>query len=267
MQIVEKPAELKLFEAHERMRQDLARAAAIQKSLLPHQSPLIRGLRVAWAFEPSEDLGGDILNIFLLDEKHVAFYVLDVTGHGIASSLLSVAASHFLSPYSDLSFARKNGNGIACPTEVVSRLSRQFGSNENFSQFFTILYGILDLDTYECGYVCAGHPPPVLLSGGKARVLEGGDLPVGVVSDAQYTARRVKLAKGDRLFIYSDGISEARNAEGQMYGESRFIDMLTASGDRPVNEVVDHVLGRVSLWTAPASPSDDISLLTLEIKR
>src|SRR3989338_6353697 len=165
-----KQKEDRLRAANEKMQQDLSAASADQRNLLPVSSPFVKGFRASWIFKPCDELGGDMLNIFALDDKHLGLYVLDVTGHGVAASLLYVAASHLLSPYSDTSFVRSSGGrdklAIAKPAEVAGKLNRHFSANPDFIQIFTLLYGVLDVESNEFRYVSAGHPPPVVLASG-----------------------------------------------------------------------------------------------------
>src|SRR5262249_43975110 len=158
--------ELAAINAH--LKRDLQAAARVQQALLPAALPDTTPVRLAWTYRPCEELAGDLLNIFLLDDRRVGPYLLAVSGPGGAASLLSVTASHFLTPHGDASLLRLprvSGTpaGLARPGEVVRRLNAQFCS-ERSEQFMTLFYGILDFTALSLCYANAGHPGPVVLS-------------------------------------------------------------------------------------------------------
>ncbi len=266
-----KQKEERLRSANEKMKKDLEAASAIQKAMLPISSPLVKGLRSSWAFNPCDELGGDILNIFSLDEKHVGLYVLDVTGHGLAASLLSVAVSHFLSPYSDASFVRNFTNGpdkmaLARPAEVAEKLNRHFCSNPDLVQLFTLLYGVMNVESREFCYICAGHPLPVVVSGdGQSRMVEGSGLPIGVAQDFEYSELCLKLKPGDRLYLYSDGLTEAKNKKRDLFGEERLMDIFRKSRRLALSESTTRIVREVEMWCRPEKPDDDITLLVCDL--
>ncbi|MCX6629853.1 MAG: SpoIIE family protein phosphatase [Candidatus Solibacter sp.] len=152
------------------MKRDLEAAGDLQHALLPVELPQFAGMSFAYRFRPCSDVGGDSLNVLWLDDRHVAIYILDVSGHGVAAAFLSVTLTHMLSAVPDRSFlyhAASDGTGKYCvtpPAEVVSRLNRHFLSNPGVSRFFTMIYGILDKETGDFRYVAAGHLGPIHFS-------------------------------------------------------------------------------------------------------
>ncbi len=264
-----KEKESELRQAHDKMRADLEAAAVIQRSLLPVSSPRVKGLRSGWAFKPSDELGGDILNIFPLDEKHVGMYVLDVTGHGVGASLLSVAASHFLSPFSEASFIRSklgSQSGLARPAEVAEKLNRHFTANPDLLHLFTMLYGVLNVQTLEFCYVCAGHPLPIVVSKeGKAQAAAGSGMPIGVDQNFEYSELCMKLKPGDRFYLYSDGLTEARGRRREQFGEERLMAHLSQMRRSSLFESAQSVIREVENWCSPSKPDDDMTLLACEL--
>jgi len=260
--------------ANDRMRHDLRAAAQIQKSLLPQRLPEIAGLDFAWAFRPCDELAGDVLNVFRLDENHVALYVLDVSSHGVPAALLAVTLSRILSPLMHQSHLlkqrcskSKRGYRIVPPREVGSQLNRQFPMDPANGQYFTLLYGLLDLTTREFSYVQAGHPGPALhdAATGRSAVLEGSGLPIGFVEDTTYWEGKRKLAVNDRLYLYSDGVLEACNPAGEQFGEERFLEAIEESASAPLKQSVAFVEKRLADWCGAAAFRDDVSLLALQI--
>ena len=263
-----KKREEELRRLNDKMKSDLQAAWAVQKALLPVASPLVKGFRAAWSYKPCDALGGDILNIFKLDEKHIGFYVLDVTGHGLAASLLSVAVSHFLSPFSESSFVWHVHDGsahaFAEPVQVAEKLNQQFSSNPEVAQLFSMIYGIFSVDTREFRYVCAGHPPPLVVSARGARWAQGSDLCIGVTTDALFSERKLKLEPGERLYLYSDGVTEAKSATRELFGAGRFVKALSSMAEQPLSASLERVVGDVERWCRPGIPDDDITLLVCE---
>ncbi len=253
----------------DKLKADLVAASEIQRALLPNSSPLIKGIKVAWSYEPCDELGGDSLNYFPLDNNYVGFYVLDVTGHGVAASLLSVTVSHLLSPFSPFSFLKNPGASecaVECPSEVVKKLNDHFSANHESNQFFSLLYGVLNLETREFTYVSAGHPHPLLVSSEKgARFLPAAGLPVGIFPDAEYEPRSVQLEKGERIYLYSDGILEARDPDGEFYGVERFEDLSQSLSVKSLGQSIQIIVKDVKDWCGHRGADDDISLLALEI--
>ena len=265
-----KKREDELRQLNDKMKRDLQAAWAIQKALLPASSPLVKGFRAAWSYKPCDDLGGDILNIFKLDEKNIGVYVLDVTGHGLAASLLSVAVSHFLSPFSESSFVRHSHHGsrsaFAEPAEVAGKLNQQFSSNPEITQLFTMIYGILNVESREFRYACAGHPPPLLLStDGAACFMAGSGLPIGVTADASFPEFSLRLKSKDRLYLYSDGVTEAKNTDRNLFGEERFLNAVSSTGERSLPESLEKVIDQVESWCRPNVLDDDLTLLACEL--
>ena len=274
----EKQATDALQDANERletasraMKRDLQAAAELQHELLPVELPSFPGLNFAYRFRPCSDVGGDSLNVLSLDDRHVAVYILDVSGHGVAAALLSVTLTHMLSVVPDRSFlyqaaaGRTGKYGVTPPAEVVSRLNRHFVSNPGVSRFFTMIYGILDKDSGEFRYVAAGHLGPIHFSRGSFhRVGETGGIPVGLLASASYEEHAVTLSRGDRLYLCTDGIMEAENDAAEEFGLQRLLETLGESRNSTLGDSLSSVLQRVEAWSAHAGASDDISMLAIE---
>ena len=159
----------RLEKANARMSNDLKAAAKIQETFLPREIRRVPGADFAWIYQPCDELGGDGLNIIPLGGQQVGLYILDVSGHGVASALLSVTLCRLLSPLSEPSSIliqkRDVGDGfdITPPVEVAARLNRLFPFDSITGQFATMVYGILNVARGEFRYISAGHPGPVHL--------------------------------------------------------------------------------------------------------
>ncbi len=154
----------KLEAINQRMTRDLEAAAKIQQSLLPSSLPSLPTVQFAWRYIPCDELAGDFLNVFPLDNEHLAVLVVDVSGHGVPSSLLSVTIGRVLTPQASASsvLLRPDPSGecvrIVPPAEVALELNKRFPMEQQGSLYFTMIYGILNLQTNQFRYVSAGHP-------------------------------------------------------------------------------------------------------------
>jgi sigma-B regulation protein RsbU (phosphoserine phosphatase) len=254
-----------------RMSRDLEAAAKIQKTFLPCAAPTVSGTEYAWCYRPCDELAGDGLNIIPLGDGKAALYILDVSGHGVASALLSVALSRLLSPPSEpSSILFRDGDDrdrcdITPPAEVATRLNRLFPFDFATEQFATMVYGILDTPTGEFRYVSAGHPGPVHLpKGADPLILESQGFPIGLADDA-YQERAVRLRAGDRLYLYSDGVSEAMDTDGKQFGDARLLEAIRQGRSEPLKDSLATLLGAIARWRGPARSEDDISILAVEV--
>ena len=254
-----------------RMSRDLKAAAKIQETFLPRDVPRVAGTDFAWVYRPCDELAGDGLNVIPLGDGKLGLYILDVSGHGVASALLSVTLCRLLSPPSEpSSILTRDGDvqgrfDITPPAEVAARLNRLFPFDLATEQFATMVYGILNATTGEFRYVSAGHPGPVHLpSGLDPVILEGKGFPIGLAEDA-YEERSVRLGAGDRLYLYSDGVPEAMNPAGKHFGNAGLLEAIGRGRSEPLQESIATLLGEVARWHGPESLKDDISILAAEV--
>ncbi len=256
-----------------RIQHDLKMAAEIQKSLLPTRAPRLQNVQIEWFFQPCDELAGDIFNVFRLDEKHLGMYVLDVSGHGVAAALRSVTLSYLLSPshmQAGLGLDFPNGtdeSAMFSPAQVVNHLNQQFPLELNTGQFFTILYGILNIPEKTFRYVSAGHPEIILLNGdGIAEVIENAALPVGILEDYRYQENTLQLHSGNRMVLYSDGLVEAKNAGMEEFGKERLQRIMEEWRHRPLKEAIQALTDELRRWKNGEHFEDDVTILALEIE-
>jgi sigma-B regulation protein RsbU (phosphoserine phosphatase) len=242
----------------ERVNRDLEAGARIQKSFLPALPLDLPGARFAWAFEPCGQLTGDSLNVFRLDDRRVGLCLVNVNGNGVAAALLSITASHLLTRIA-------TGPGApASPAEVAARLSEQLSSQATTGQLFSLLYGVLDLDSGEFRFISAGHPGPIHLPRDSAAVsVEASGPPIGVGSE-RYQERAVALRPGDLFVLYSGGVTASRNADGEHFGRHRLLEALERTRASPLSDSLRAVLGGVEGWCGASPRQDDVSLLMVD---
>jgi sigma-B regulation protein RsbU (phosphoserine phosphatase) len=260
----------RISRANAHMTRDLEAAARVQQSLLPDQDVSVPQVDLAWRYVPCTSLAGDFLNVFQLDAEHVGLYVVDVSGHGVPSSLMAVTVGRFLSPkVSDSSLlVRHDGNGgvkVASPSEVAFKLNELFQADEFSGLYFTMLYGVLHVPTGALRYVSAGHTPLAQVSkDGTATLHEISGFPIGFVPEVEFDEESLTLAAGDRIYLYSDGVPEAMNAEREQFGDEAMKRVLSQGRGDALDDTVAALLSTVEAWCVPNGPLDDVSILGLE---
>jgi sigma-B regulation protein RsbU (phosphoserine phosphatase) len=259
-----------LMDKQARLDEDLKAAAAIQRSLLPQKFPDVENVEIAWKFVPCERIGGDIFNVFRLDESHLGFYILDVSGHGVPSAMLTVSVSQMLQPHSGY-LSKKQTEvfpfyQIVSPREVLDTLDREYPI-DRFDKYFTIVYMVLNVHTGHLRYSNAAHPCPILLHpDGKLDLLDRGGTIIGLDGIVPFEEGELDLQCGDKLFFYTDGLTEYQNDEGQFYGEDRFNALLVSLKDQPVGVALEFVYESLMQFGNQAKLQDDVSLLGVEFK-
>jgi len=264
-------AERELHRTHQRVKEELKAAARIQQSLLPPNSMEVAGVGFEWAFRPCEELAGDTLNVFPFDDERIGLYVLDVSGHGLVAALLSVTLSRALYPNTAQSIVARYGSGgsshLVRPSQVAEELNRQFPMDDTLLQYFTLQYGTLNVKTRNLRYVSAGHPGPLYFPhNGQAQLLKSPGFPVGLFKEVRYQDYSLKLNPGDRLCLFSDGITDAVDSLGEQFGEQRLLRAFSESRGFSLQESVAHLLEIVTSWHGGTKLVDDISLVALEIR-
>jgi sigma-B regulation protein RsbU (phosphoserine phosphatase) len=261
-----------LTRVNERMTRDLDAAARVQQSLLPTSAPESQKATFAWKYLPCDELAGDFLNIFALDDTHVAAFVVDVSGHGVASSLLSVTVGRLMTPQvSASSLLVKAGDSpgevrIVPPIEVAKELNRRFPMSDQNGLYFTIVYGVLNVETLEFRYVLAGHPQVVHApKGGQPTLLDATGMAIGWIPDLDCEESSVQLAPGDRLWLYSDGVPEAMDPDQEQFGNTQLLEVVELAQPQPLDEGVALLMKTVERWGRNGSLKDDVSILGLEV--
>jgi sigma-B regulation protein RsbU (phosphoserine phosphatase) len=245
-----------------RLEEDLRAAADIQRALIPRAHQTLPGFATAWRFVPCSTVGGDIFNLHALEGSCAAVYMLDVSGHGVPSAMVTVSVARSLSPDGGVVLR----GGVAPPREVMRELEREYPF-ERFERFFTISYLLVDTATGRVRYSSAAHPPPLLVPReGPARVLpEGGPLlGLGVVEALE--EGKVTLSPGDRVVLYTDGAFELTAPDGAAYGLERLHGLLEEHRHLDVEALCERVLHELEGFRGGAPAEDDITLLVLEYR-
>ena len=257
-----------LLKKQGRHQKDLDAAAEIQQSLLPRRFSMSDSLKFAWEFTPCDSIGGDIFNVFPLGPHHMGLYMLDVSGHGVASSLVALSVYNCMHYQRSTLIDRSGGHiDIVPPELVLTRLDEEFPF-QKFSKFFTIFYMAIDLRTGFARYGNAGHPPPLRISqAGDIEALPLGGTIIGLSGFNPFPAGELTFAPGDRLILVSDGLGDTLNPEGEFFGEERTLAVLREQAGRPLAEQLSTLRRTAEAFCAGAPPRDDVSMLGVEFVR
>lgn len=257
---------------NDRMSRDLDAAAKIQHSLLPSKPLQCDHVDIGWKYLPCDELAGDFLNYFRLDEDHVALFVVDVSGHGVASSLLSVAVGRVMTPdigsSSLLARVDENGNTIITPpAQVAAELNRRFPMEDQGHLYFTMVYAVLNLKTLQLRYASCGHEAMIHLPAGQPpKKLHAEGFAIGWMEDIEYDEIQVQLAAGDRLYLYSDGIPEALDEDLEEYDDERMMQLMDRCRDEVIGDSVETICQEIQHWCRINGPKDDISILGIDLR-
>lgn len=246
--------------ANGRMARDLEAAAKIQHSLLPQSEPKSDAIDFAWKYLPCDELAGDFLNFFELDDDHIGMFVVDVSGHGVPSSLLSVTVGRLLTPAAGTTslLVRLDADGnriVTPPKEVAAELNRRFPMEDQGHLYFTMVYAVLNVATKTMRYVSAGHNAIVHAAKGTIpTMLAAEGFAIGWMEDIEYDEHEVQLNTGDRLYLYSDGIPEALDERLEEFDEPRMLKLMHACAANSIDETVDTICTRSVIGAGRTAP-------------
>ncbi len=240
------------LEVHE---QELQRAREIQQSLLPKKIPQLPGIALAAAWRPARAVGGDYFDVLRLEGNRLATCIADVSGKGVPAALLMANVQASL---------RASVRDLDSPARVCGILNGMLRESITANKFVTFFCGVLDTDARTFCYCNAGHPYPILVSAGAVRTLDQSGAVLGVFPSWNYQDFSVNLKSGDRLLLFTDGITEAENAQGEEFGVERIAAFGKSHAASSAAELNRQLLAQVSDYCG-AQFQDDATLLVLAV--
>lgn len=237
----------------ERTNGELRIASNIQQALLPaneEAQTITEDVCVEGRLIPAKEVGGDLYNAFVRDGK-LFFCIGDVSGKGIPSALIMAITQALFR-----NIASRENN----PAQIMKRLNETACRNNKTNIFVTLFIGVLDLPTGHLRYCNAGHEKPILVD--QLSLLEvKPNLPIGLFEDFNYEMQTTTLKPGSALFLYTDGLTEARNVQGKLFGRERVMQMIAESGSTDPKQLIETAIAEVKRFSENTEQSDDLTLL------
>lgn len=258
-----------LADAYGQLSRELELARVLQTGQLPPPGSF-GPVRFEWMFEASGFVGGDIFDFFPLGERHLCFYLADVSGHGVAAAMIAFHAQHQLRASAQqlaAALARPAPALRSIAVGVVTEFNRRLLQMNDHGLYLTMAFGLLDLRDRKAALVHAGHPPSLLASAAGAPFEPVGEpgVPVGILQEPEYEASLVALPPGARLALYSDGITDCRDARDGAFGEDQLRRLLRDEGEAPLAQSCERLQSALRAWRG-GEFEDDVTLLALEVR-
>lgn len=246
----------------ERIRTELDIANEIQSSVLPSTFPAFPDrseFDIFASMTPAKEVGGDFYDFFMVDEGHLAMVMADVSGKGVPAALFMMIGKTLIKNHTVPGRA---------PGEVFSIVNRLLAESDKEGFFITAFEGVLDLSSGELLYANAGHEPPFISRSGAPFAVErlAPGFVLAGLDDTTYATGRIMLSPGDRIFLYTDGVSEALGADGSLFGRERIGSALSSCSPASSEDIVKAVSGTLRTFMAGRDQADDITMLCLEYK-
>ncbi len=257
-------AKLKLMETNRQLYKDIKYAREIQQSMLPERKLDYPGMEFYTALVPCENLSGDFYNVFRIDEENVGFYLVDVSGHGISSAIITIFTDRTILTNKLDTYKQQL---LLSPSKVLADLYQLY-NNSRFpdEMYLLIFYGVYNSRTREFTYSSAGlNTHPIVMSGGKVHTLVSDDtFPICKMGDyiqPAYTDNKLQLKPGDRILMYSDGLVEAVNREGAAFSTQRLMSILEGSSQLTAQDLYYEIYDRFSCFVLDKELEDDVTVM------
>jgi serine phosphatase RsbU (regulator of sigma subunit) len=254
----------------ERLAQELTFARSVQTSFLPAERPSVVGWQIASALEPARETSGDFFDLIPLHGGRLGIVIADVADKGLGAALYMALSRTLIRAYAidyALRYAQTYLRQIA---HVVWTVNARIVTDTQSDMFVTVFFGVLDPRTGVLTYVNAGHNPPYLFRrhrGRRARALRRTGPPIGILENARWTRRSVKIEGGETLVLYTDGLTEAMNDAGDFFGNDALQQTIRAYLHSPAEVMCGEILRTVAEFEGGAPRADDITLLILHRER
>jgi sigma-B regulation protein RsbU (phosphoserine phosphatase) len=246
--------------AKERIQSELKVATNIQASLLPRIFPPFPDhpeFDIYASMVPAKEVGGDFYDFFFIDEKNLCFLIADVSDKGVPAALYMMVAKTLL---------KTEGQRLGEPDKMLNSVNRILASDNETCMFTTVFCAILDITTGDVSFANAGHNPPLIIDSAGVRYLSlKPGLMLGAMAETVYATERFTLEKEGILFLYTDGVTEAKSPEDELYGEERLLKALQAAPQEGLANLIYYISSEVTHHASGAPQSDDITMLAIKM--
>jgi serine phosphatase RsbU (regulator of sigma subunit) len=235
----------------------VALAANVQRRLLPRNPPTLEGVELASIYVPCYELGGDFYDFIPFPDDNVGVVVADVAGKGVPASLIMASVRSAL---------RAQVDNLYYLYEALHRLNLMLHRDTEPSEFVTLFYGVVDARNRRLTYCSAGHPPALLLRGGEVSELDTINMVLGIDADEQFQQSILELHGGDAILLYTDGLFDAVNFQGERFGRGRIVDAFRRSGADSAGAIVHGVLWEMRKFVGITKPADDVTMVAIKVE-
>lgn len=234
-------------------------AGRIQRRLLPAGPPQLPSFAFALIYQPLDQVSGDFYDFAMLPSGRLGILIADASGHGVPAAFVSVMAKTAFHAYA---------LGIESPASVLGAMNQHLGDLMESERFITMLYGVLDTHSLRLTYALAGHPRPLWYrrESRRVEVLEAEGPLIGFLPDAKFEERSVQLSPGDTVLFYTDGVTESRNEQLELFGQSRLEAFLAANGAVLEAGVVTRLEAELARFRGSQPVHDDVTCIGLSVR-
>lgn len=246
-----------------RVDEEMRLAARLQQDFLPKILPQLGRVHFHTIFRPAGYVSGDLYDVMRLDENHVGFYMADAVGHGMPAALLTMFIKNALHTKQ----ITTDGYRLVNPSETMARLNDVLVSQQlSHATFATAIYGLINTQTYEITFARGGHPCPLLLrASGEIETLEADGSLLGIFENEKFSDRIVKLAPGDRMFVFTDGVEVAFD-EGAIANPEQWREEIHKRRHLTTEELMSELVKTLDLGAGSLQPKDDLTIIAIEVR-
>ena len=245
---------------------ELELARQVQRSLFPSPLPTVRGLRLAALNQPARIVSGDLYDVMVIDPERVALLCADVSGKGFSAALMAAELQAYVRATLRAACVFADTSLGPLPVQVVALVNHELSRHYGSGRYATMVFAEYDSGTRELRYVNAGQNPPLLIGAANpsAILLDAGGPPVGLFEDASYDVGTVTIPETGTVLIYTDGVVEARNPDGEEFGLDRLLG-ICSTVPNTVDDLLSVIMAAIVEWSGDREQGDDITLLAASI--
>ena len=240
----------KLLAKHE-----LEAGRKVQRALMPEQSPEFPGWTIWLYTRPANEVGGDLVDYLRLDENKAVLTMADIAGKGLKAALLTAKLQ---------ATVRALATEINSLSDFGKKINKIFHRDSLPNLFASMLFMQIDSESGKVNYLNAGHFPPLIIKDKEIKEFPKGDAALGLIADAEYNEQTITLEQNEILIAYSDGVSEARNENGEFFGMERFFKIIRNSSTNPPQLIGKYIISQLEQFIGDSPASDDISLIIMK---
>ncbi len=251
---------------NESLLKDMESARRLQIGLLPEAFPSIKNLKVDVHYRPCDQVGGDFYDVFNLDEAHVGFYVADVSGHGVSAAMVTFFVKELVDSLKKIIFP-DGSYEFTSPSVIMEKVNLKILQEDFDGIYITMFYALFNTQTGELKWSNAGHIAYPLIcrpSSCECEILKMNSMALGWFDYARYVDKTIKIEKGDKIVLYTDGVTDSKNKNGDLFGVDRVKNIIETRGFKNSSSLAFRVLKELRKFQRKKDLEDDITFLVIE---